>query len=153
MWFNIRSSNLNTVCPNILSPRQVLFGFYEASNHADRMNGDNWCSDLPYYTYRHWYGVSTKGSDVVELDLSSNGLIDRLPVTLKTLNLYNNSLSGSVPSALGLIVALSHLRLSRTYFSGTIPSSFGSLVMIQYLQLDENKYLADFSVLLPLLTI
>jgi hypothetical protein len=67
----ILEANSNTVCPNVLSQRQALFDLYEASNHADGMNDENWGSGLPY---KRWYGIFTSGSDVYVLNLANNSL-------------------------------------------------------------------------------
>ena len=56
---------------------------------------------------------------------------------LRSLNLRNNSLSGTIPD-LGSLDSLTHLRLHRNALSGSIPASLGGLEKLQELYLHGN---------------
>ncbi|KAJ4962701.1 hypothetical protein NE237_022640 [Protea cynaroides] len=58
---------------------------------------------------------------------------------LETLNLAENSLSGSMPTSLSNLTRLRRLTLSGNFFSGEIPTLIGSLFALEELYLDHNQ--------------
>ena len=87
--------------------RAVLTVFYEATGGDDWTRNDSWLSAAPIGT---WYGVTVGADDRVV------GI--RLP---------NNSLSGSIPAALGNLSSLEELSLSINDLNGRIPPELGNL--------------------------
>jgi Leucine-rich repeat (LRR) protein len=81
----------------------------------------------------------------VLIDLSSNGLIGKIPKELtllkglRSLNLSNNQLSGLIPDDIGSLRKLESLDLSYNYFSGNIPSSLSDLTFLSCLNLSYNN--------------
>jgi Leucine-rich repeat (LRR) protein len=74
----------------------------------------------------------------------SRGLCHRNLVRCTALNvLYtssNNAFTGTVPSELGLLTALTELQLDNNAFTGTVPSELGLLTALTYLTLDNNAF-------------
>ena len=58
---------------------------------------------------------------------------------LSQIALYNNQLSGTLPSSLGQLTALELIHLYSNQLTGSIPSSIGQLVRLGELWLQENK--------------
>ncbi len=75
------------------------------------------------------------------LDLSDNGFTGSIPAFdgLDILRLANNSLSGTIPAALGSMTSLYDLQLHGNSLTGTIPTEFGQLDRLQVLRLDDNS--------------
>ncbi|KAL5543279.1 hypothetical protein UlMin_010989 [Ulmus minor] len=82
---------------------------------------------------------------VVNMDLSSNNLVGRIPQQLTTLdgllglNLSHNHLSGSIPHQIGNMKSLLSLDFSDNQISGTIPESMSILTSLSYLNLSYNN--------------
>lgn len=62
---------------------------------------------------------------------------------LKYLNLGGNGLNGNIPPSVGNLVNLTFLNLGVNGFSGEIPSSFGNLVNLKELYLEDNDCSGD----------
>lgn len=85
-----------------------------------------------------------------EIDLSNNQLagtiaapIDNFDEDLPTtkINLSDNSLTGSIPTNIDILVSLVSLDLSDNDLSGSMPSQLGKLEMLESLYLSENTQL------------
>jgi hypothetical protein len=59
---------------------------------------------------------------------------------LETLELENNSLSGSLPGAIGQAVNLNRLSLAHNYFDGPLPAQLGQLAKLKELYLYMNLF-------------
>ncbi|KAM0028281.1 putative leucine-rich repeat domain superfamily [Helianthus debilis subsp. tardiflorus] len=85
-----------------------------------------------------WYLVSN-------MDLSSNKLVEEIPVELTALqglvglNLSNNHLSGGIPNNIGNMTALNSLDLSGNKLDGPIPPNITALTFLSYLNLSNNN--------------
>lgn len=99
--------------------REALIAFYEATGGSQWTDNTNWCSDKPV---SEWYGVST----------SWDG-------TVVGLYLYNNNLTGSIPSEIGKLSHLEWLYLEYNSLSGTLPESISQLQQLNSLVLSDNK--------------
>ncbi|XP_060675985.1 receptor-like protein EIX1 [Ziziphus jujuba] len=82
---------------------------------------------------------------VVNLDLSDNNLLGKIPeeltrlVRLQSLNLSMNRLIGQIPSKIGDMGLLESLDLSRNQLSGQLPPSIASLSFLSHLNLSYNN--------------
>ncbi|XP_076892005.1 uncharacterized protein LOC143543611 [Bidens hawaiensis] len=83
-------------------------------------------------------------SQLSQLDLFDNSLSRTIPLSigsltrLTDLDLSTNSLNGTIPSSIGSLTRLTNLDLSDNSLSGTIPSSIGSLTNLTDLDLSNN---------------
>lgn len=75
------------------------------------------------------------------VDLSDNGFTGSIPAFdgLDILRLANNSLTGTIPTALGDVSSLYDLQLQGNSLTGTIPTELGQLERLQVLRLDDNS--------------
>jgi hypothetical protein len=95
---------------------------------------------------------------------ASGGVHSSIFPALRSLSVYQNQLTGTIPSSLGLLVAiqmlevalnrltgelpsivgnlksLSTLEFSENHFTGTLPSSLGNLTTLQHMSLSENLF-------------
>ncbi|KAL6890283.1 hypothetical protein ACP4OV_009046 [Aristida adscensionis] len=78
------------------------------------------------------------------LELYGNSLNGTIPEALGnltkliSLDLWGNLLTGPIPTSLGFISTLRFLRLYENNLTGTIPSSLGNLTSLQKLELQKN---------------
>ncbi|RCV05102.1 hypothetical protein SEVIR_1G054500v4 [Setaria viridis] len=92
-----------------------------------------------------WQGVTCSGAGVTEIKLPGIGLNGSLGYelsnlfSLKTLDLSNNNLHGSIPYQLP--PNLTYLNLASNDFSGNLPYSITNLASIEYLNLSHNSLL------------
>ncbi|KAL2479176.1 putative LRR receptor-like serine/threonine-protein kinase [Forsythia ovata] len=121
----------------------------------------------------HWIGIrcDTAGR-VAYLNLSHIGIRGTLEdvnfslfPNLRSLDLFNNSIYGAIPSTIGNLSKLTYLDLSENSLSGTIPPELGLLTNVKTFYLDHNnisgsipheicflKYVIDFSLSTNILT-
>jgi Leucine-rich repeat (LRR) protein len=75
--------------------------------------------------------------------LQSNSLVGSLPSTINTwltdVRLFDNQLTGTIPSALGNATTLTYFDISHNNFEGAIPSEMGQLTGLVDLFLDNNQ--------------
>ncbi|XP_062223846.1 protein STRUBBELIG-RECEPTOR FAMILY 8-like [Phragmites australis] len=89
-----------------------------------------------------WQGVTCSGAGVTEIKLPGIGLDGTLGYelsslySLKTLDLSNNNLHGSIPYQLP--PNLTYLNLASNNFSGNLPYSISKMASIEYLNLSHN---------------
>ncbi|KAL2485909.1 Leucine-rich repeat protein kinase family protein [Abeliophyllum distichum] len=65
-------------------------------------------------------------------------------MTLRHLLLENNSLTGNIPSTLGLVRSLEVVRLDKNSLSGSVPPNLNNLTCVQELFLANNKLTGPF---------
>lgn len=94
----------------------VLVELYNATDGANWIT--NWDFNTPIDT---WNGII----------INSGGCVDKI-------NLVNNNFTGSLPTTLGNLSALTELSLSGNNISGTIPNSLGNLSQLERLLLNNN---------------
>ena len=133
--------------------RAALEAFYDAAGGANWTDSTNWKTAAPL---AEWYGVTANSAGrVTELHLPGNGLTGSMAAALgdlaflRLLDLgprwdstlrqrFDNSLSGTIPEALGNLVHLEHLDLRNNSLSGPIPEALGSLENLVSLYLNQN---------------
>ncbi|CAO2044872.1 unnamed protein product [Urochloa humidicola] len=90
-----------------------------------------------------WQGVTCSGAGVTEIKLPGIGLNGSLGYelsnlfSLKTLDLSNNNLHGSIPYQLP--PNLTYLNLASNNFTGNLPYSLSNMASIEYLNLSHNS--------------
>uniref|UniRef100_A0A5B7BRY8 Putative Disease resistance family protein / LRR family protein n=1 Tax=Davidia involucrata TaxID=16924 RepID=A0A5B7BRY8_DAVIN len=83
---------------------------------------------------------------VVNMDLSSNNLVGKIPAELTLLsgliglNLSHNHLTGSIPMKVGDMKSLESLDFSSNHLSGMIPQSISDLTSLSLLNLSYNNF-------------
>jgi hypothetical protein len=102
-----------------LSERDALMALYNATDGDNWTNKTNWLTDAPINT---WFGVSTH----------PNG-------TVRTINLPNNRLTGTLPQEIGGFHALGRLILNGNRITGQIPASINNLNFLFELWLNNNR--------------
>ena len=123
--------------------RAALMALYEEADGSRWAKRGGWGTSAPLGT---WYGVTTnRDGRVVTLDVHENGLRGTIPSALgrlsklESLVLSNNQLSGSIPASLGSLAALEHLDVSHNGLTGGLPDQLGELSMLGYLAVDNNR--------------
>ena len=97
----------------------VLADLYSATGGANWEDNSNWPSNRPF---REWYGVTNDAEGRVI-----------------GLYLWENQLSGSIPSGLGDLSSLEWLYLHNNQMTGSIPSELGNLSNLRALFLRNNQ--------------
>ena len=119
-------------------------------------NGYNWISScnnwFPYSNdtinnpcIQKWYGiVCDQKCTITKINLPSCNLQGTIPEsitlvsTLKYIDLYNNSISGSLPSNIGYL-NLSYIRMSHNLVTGSLPTSLSNIsYYLNYLYIRAN---------------
>ncbi len=124
------------------SARDVLLVLYHATDGPNWLRNDNWLSDAPL---GEWYGVTTDGGRVVELDLSQNQLSGELPhqigqlADLEELELFGNQLQGEIPASIGDLDNVTRLSLWANQFRGSIPAELGDMASLEWVALGINQ--------------
>lgn len=94
----------------------------------------------------NWTGIiCSKGGNVISMSLTSYGLRGKfhdlnfsyLPNLFK-IDLFNNSIYGTIPPEIGKLKYLMYLELAKNALSGPIPDSIGDLRNLRVIQLYEN---------------
>ena len=128
--------------------RPALVALYNATNGPNWANNTNWLTDAPLGA---WHGVSTDARGrVTALRLYENGLSGSIPsemgnlTSLEELSLQGNSITEI--SGLSEVVSLTRLSLDGNQLSGSMPSELGNLTYLTDLSLGWNN-ITDISAL------
>ncbi|MEN6501253.1 MAG: leucine-rich repeat domain-containing protein [Tenuifilaceae bacterium] len=119
----------------------ALVALYNSTDGPGWNNSTNWLTG-PVST---WYGVDVLSGKVFSIDLFDNSLYGSIPpeignlASLQYLNLNSNQLSGSIPPEMGSLDSLKTINLSNNQLSGSIPTEIGNLASLQYLYLWFNQ--------------
>ncbi|UCH11039.1 MAG: leucine-rich repeat domain-containing protein [Fidelibacterota bacterium] len=121
----------------------ALVALYNSTNGStDWLTDTNWLTTEPLNT---WYGVTVTDGRVTEVALYDNNLTGTIPTEigdlteLTNLNLNNNNLSGNLPAEIGSLAKLTGLALSNNDLSGNIPTGIGNLTELTSLGLSNNN--------------
>lgn len=123
--------------------RDALISFYNDAN------GDDWTINrfwLNEETVCIWYGltcISDSDRQVSVVNLPRNNISGTLSseiglLKLTRLSVFQNMLTGSIPSEIGLSSKLTYLYLDYNLFQGKIPSELGLLSSLTSLHLYDN---------------
>ena len=125
------------------SDRAALEAFYHALGGDDWKDNTNWLSDEPL---REWYGVDTNEDGRVRyLELENNSLSGQIPAAIGLLDsLYSFALrdftvTGPIPPAIGRWRQLRDLRLGGTNIEGPLPPEMGNMTGLDYVNLSGTK--------------
>ncbi len=127
--------------------REALVALYNSTNGANWTNNSGWLGSAG--TECAWYGIDCSGGKVSSILLWNNNLSGTIPSELCNLstNVYrlilNNelgsgSLSGSIPSCLSGLTGLDQLYLQDNQLSGTIPQSILDLGIANFFTYNNN---------------
>ena len=129
--------------PNRIIDSLALVSLYIATGGPDWTNHDNWLTG----SLGTWYGVMMEAGRVVQLDLYNNNLTGSLPSEfgnfsqLNFLNVGYNELSGPIPQELGNLSNLTTLDLYRNDLTGDLPSAIYSFDYLRNLNVGFNSQL------------
>ena len=134
----------------------ALVAFYNATDGANWTNNANWLTGQ----VKNWYGITTLGGRVTDIDLNNNHLNGSLPADigqlteLLSLQLnWNGSLYGSsLPPELGNLTKLKYLKLKYCFLFGTIPVEIGQLINLELLDLSRNRFSGSIPIEIGLMT-
>jgi Leucine-rich repeat (LRR) protein len=136
--------------------RAALIELYNSTNGDNWTNNSGWKDGTlepdgfgPIGSESTWYGITVEdigGEDyVTKIDLYDNNLIGSIPTALGNLsnllylNLWGNELSGAIPPELGNLSNLLDLNLGGNELSDAIPSEIGNLSNLKFLNLGGNN--------------
>jgi len=121
----------------------ILVDLYTALNGDNWIVNTNWLSNNPI---SDWHGITLNEEGCVRsIELYNNGLTGTLPIEITTLEnlesllLSSNQLSGSIPSEIGNLTKLNGLFLDFNQLSGSIPMEIGNLSNLADFVLDNNQ--------------
>jgi Leucine-rich repeat (LRR) protein len=151
---------LNSQAQTLETDRLALIDLYNnttGSNWTNKTgwtvpgtNGDNPCG---------WFGVTCSGGRVSEISLYNNNLTGTIPTSigtisaLKLLSLGSNHLSGIIPVQISNLTNLTGLYLYLNQLSGAIPIEIGNLSQLRRLSLYNNQLTGTIPVELSNLTL
>ena len=127
----------------VADDKTALTAFYNGTGGASWTNNTNWLSNEPL---GDWHGVDTNDDGrVTDLDLYDNNLTGSIPsqlgnlTELEVLYLNHNKLTGSIPTEIGNLSNLTELWLQGNQLSGSIPTRIGDLSNLKGLYLNVNQ--------------
>jgi len=125
---------------------------YEATNIGFYSTGWNCSGSTPLSpvcknaTASSWSNIQCYNGLVIQISFSNvESITGTIPTTiglldsLKYLGFNNNLLSGSIPTSVGLISSLIGLYLTNNNFGGTLPTQLGLLPNLQFLYAEQNS--------------
>jgi len=127
------------------SEKDALVSLYNATGGASWTDQANWNTGDPWDN--NWYGITCNvgNTSVVEIDLYNNNLSGTLPsdlddlTSLTALSLWSNSIGGTIPSSLSNLANLEILELDSNELTGSIPTQLGSITSLTELYLSSNN--------------
>lgn len=142
-----RPINRNNWVAQILGPNQhdILITLYNATG------GDNWTNKTNWLgaegTECSWYGVQCDGDNkVTALDLNQNNLVGSIPSalgdlsTMQFISLGGNQLSGAIPNSIAQLENLRGIFLWSNQFNGSLPEFFSQMTQLRNLNLSGNQF-------------
>ena len=124
--------------------RSALVALYNSTDGDNWTDNRNWMSGDP--CANEWYGVYCSEESITFLELFENNLTGQIPTeinqlsNLSFLDLSTNSLTGQIPTEVFELSELEYLYLNANNLSGTIPVQIGNLTNLSELSLGFNNF-------------
>jgi Leucine-rich repeat (LRR) protein len=122
----------------------ALVALYNSTNGAQWNDNTNWLVGDP--CDNSWFGITCDNSSGIKsIILFRNNLTGTIPselgnlTNLGILSLGNNQLTGSIPIELVNLTSLTQLRLFENQLTGGIPAELDKLTVLEELILDSNQ--------------
>ena len=135
----------NAVMSAESTQRDILLALYNDTNGSAWTNNTDWLGAEG--TECSWFGVQCDGeSNVTRLDLHQNNLVGSIPTaigsltTLEYLDFGGNQISGTVPDSIAQLTNLDGIYLWGNQFSGSLPSFFGGMTQLSHFSLGANQF-------------
>lgn len=150
---------LHSQAQTLETDRLVLIDLYNSTGGANWTNKTGWT--LPGTTGDNpcgWYGITCSGGRVKEINLYNNNLTGTIPTSignlsvLTFLSLSNNHLSGTIPAQIGNLTNLTGLYLYLNQLSGSIPIELTGLNQLKRLSISRNQLTGSIPVQIENLT-
>lgn len=131
----------------LMSDSMALVDFYHATN------GDSWTESTGWLTATpvgQWHGVTVEDGRVTAIYLYDNELTGPIPTSigmltgLRSLGLGDNQLNGTLPESIGDMTSLESLTLDVNQLTGTLPTSFANLQELNELIIYRNVLTGPF---------
>ena len=126
-----------------VSECEALVALYNSTNGSNWIDRTNWLTNNQPDT---WFGVTVGSGHVTELSLYNNNLTGSIPSELASLSSlaylelgYNYNMSGLIPAWIGTMTSLQYLNLFYAGLYGTIPPEIGNLTNLSTLYLSWNS--------------
>lgn len=110
--------------------RAALIALYNSTNGDNWIDKSGWKTSPLYLdgfalsgTEKNWYGVTCNPENTTVLEI----------------DLYDNNLAGTIPSALVNLANLQKIYIGSNHLTGTIPAELGNLSNLQWLILECNE--------------
>ena len=142
-WFNTDCTDITTTEVSQLEC-EALESMYNS------LDGDSWTDNTNWGTtwtsVKTWFGLEFVWDDLTKVHLFENNLSGTLPSEIWNLSnvqhlfLSGNNISGSIPPEIGDIATLTHLRLDVNSMSWEIPASFSNLTNLNEVRLHRNSF-------------
>lgn len=120
----------------------ALVAFYNSTGGPGWTNDSNWLTG----PVSSWYGVTVEGGRVKKIILNSNNLSGTLPTDLGQLSALttiacsnDNGLTGEIPDELFQIGSLRQIGIGNCSLIGTIPNNIGNCAYLTELNLPQNN--------------
>jgi hypothetical protein len=135
----------------VLCNQYALMVLFLSMNGSNWMNQDGWgLAERDDLCPCCMYGVTCEGDSVVAIDLPNNGVSGSIPsvigllTALTMLDLSRNPhLTGSIPTELGLLTDLLVLSIGFNSLKGPIPSHLGLLTQLQTMEVTGNQLISS----------
>ena len=129
----------STNAQEVIVQRFALAFMYYNNDGTEWTKSDNWLS--PTESHCTWYGI-TCCKNFLFSPVCANVTAD--PDGITELDMYNNNLSGEIPSSIALLTDLQSIFLSENWLTGSIPQDvFKTLPKLLKLYLQHNNLSGD----------
>jgi len=155
--YQVQANNTVLGLFTLTSDTLTVGGIYVKANKTDSLAlvdlynstaGYNWTYNTNWLQgpVSSWYGVYLDSTGRVKsLGLYDNNLTGTIPSSLGNItnvtffDLYNNSIIGTIPSSLGNLTNVTFMDFGTNQFSGSIPSSLGKITSVSFLGFGSNQ--------------